>query len=60
MISGLQFIYRDAAHVVTTNAVNVVYIETQVTVRTRTIDPQTGAFMTRVMSEEVRLRGRNY
>jgi prepilin-type N-terminal cleavage/methylation domain-containing protein len=60
VIAGLEFKYRDAAHVVTTTAANVVYIETLVTVRTRTIDPQTGAPMTHVLSEEVRLRGRNY
>jgi Tfp pilus assembly protein PilW len=60
VIDSIQFVYRDAAHVVTANAANVVYVETLVTVRTRTIDPQTGAPATRTLSEEVRLRGRNY
>lgn len=60
VIDGLNFIYRDAARAVTTNPLNVVYVETQVTVRTRTINAVTGAPVTRVLSQEVRIRGRNY
>jgi hypothetical protein len=45
---------------VTNNAANVVYVETQVTVRTRTVEPKTGLPVTRVLSQEVRIRGRNY
>ena len=60
VIAGLLFIFRDVNHAVTTNPLNTVYVETQVTVRTRTIDPNTGAPATRVLSQEVRVRGRNF
>lgn len=60
VISNLLFIYRDVSHNTTTNSLNVVYVETRVTVQTRTIDPSTGAPTTHVLSQEVRLRGRNY
>jgi type II secretory pathway pseudopilin PulG len=60
VIDNLAFIYRDVNHDVTTNANNVVYVETQVTIRTRTIDAATGLPVTRLLTQEVRLRGRNY
>jgi len=60
VIAGLKFIYRKADHTVTTNPANTFYVETQVTVRTRTIDPATQLPLTRVLSQEVRIRGRNY
>lgn len=60
VISDLQFIYKGSDHLPTAVAANVVYVETQVTVRTRTIDPVTGLPQTRVLSQEVRIRGRNY
>lgn len=60
VIQGLNFVYRDASHNVTANAANVIYVETQVTIRTRTIDASTGLPETRLMSQEVRIRGRNY
>jgi type II secretory pathway pseudopilin PulG len=60
VIAGLNFVYRDAGHAVTANPAAVMYVETQVTVRTRTIDAATGLPATRVMSQEVRIRGRNY
>ena len=60
VIDGLTFIYRNSAHGVTTTAANVVYVETQVRVRTRTVDPITGLPNTRTLSQEVRIRGRNY
>lgn len=60
VIDDLRFIYRDAARAVTTNPLNVVYVETQVTVRSRTINAVTGEPVTRVLSQEVRIRGRNY
>jgi type II secretory pathway pseudopilin PulG len=60
VIEDLRFIYRDVARNVTTNPLNVVYVETQVTIRTRTINAATGAPVTRVLSQEVRIRGRNY
>jgi len=60
VIEDLRFIYRDAARNVTTNPLNVIYVETQVTIRTRTINAAAGTPVTRVLSQEVRIRGRNY
>jgi Tfp pilus assembly protein PilW len=60
VIDRLRFIYRDDNHDPTANAENVIYVETQVTVRTRTIDPASGLPETRTLSQEVRIRGRNY
>jgi Tfp pilus assembly protein PilW len=60
VIDGLQFIYRDSTRTPTTNAANVMYVETQVRVRTRTLDPLTGLPNMRTLSQEVRIRGRNY
>jgi type II secretory pathway pseudopilin PulG len=60
VIDNLQFIYRAADRAVTAVAANVVYVETQVTVRTRTLDAATGEPVTRTLSQEVRIRGRNF
>ena len=60
VIANLRFIYRDAAHAVTANAANVIYVETQVTVRTRTVEALTGLPVTRQLTQEVRIRGRAY
>ena len=60
VIDGLLFIYRDVNHEATTNPANVVYVETQVTIRTRTLNPLTMLPETRVLTQEVRLRGRNF
>ena len=60
VIDGLLFVYKDVDHQPTGNPANVVYVETQVTVRTRTINPMTGLPDTRVLTQEVRLRGRNF
>ena len=60
VIEDLRFIYRDAARAVTANPLNVVYVETQVTIRTRTLNAITGDPVTRVLSQEVRIRGRNF
>lgn len=60
VIEDLRFIYRDAARAVTANPLNVVYVETQVTIRTRTLNAITGEPVTRVLSQEVRIRGRNF
>ena len=39
---------------VANNAVNVVYIETRITIRSRTIDPASGAPATRTLTQEVK------
>lgn len=64
VIEGLRFVYRDSTHS-TTDALgdpivpaNVVYVETQITIRTRTIDPSTGAPVIRTISSEARVRTR--
>ena len=63
VIDNLRFVYRNSAHAeldftVPANAASVVYIETQITVRGRTIDVATGAPITRLLTQEVRIRGR--
>ena len=36
---------------------NVRYVETRITIRTRSVDPDTGLPVTRTISSEVRVRG---
>ena len=60
VIDNLTFIYKNSNHEVTAVAANVMYIEIQVRVRTRTIDAATGAPITRTLTQEVRIRGRNF
>lgn len=60
VIEDLLFVFKDVNHDVTLNPINVVYVETQITVRTRAIDPATGLPETRLLTQEVRLRGRNF
>lgn len=63
VVTGLQFIYRDGDHdVLTTNPIDpdeVMYVEIRITVQPRAIGNQTGT-MTRVLSQEVRIKGRNF
>jgi prepilin-type N-terminal cleavage/methylation domain-containing protein len=63
VIEGLEFIFRNAAHAeidkTQMNAAdNVVYIETRITIRSRTIDPASGAPATRTLSQEIKIRSR--
>ena len=62
VIEDLQFIFRNSAHALldssVANPANVVYIETRITIRTRTIDASTGDPMTRTLSQEVKIRSR--
>ena len=60
VIESLLFVFKDVSHVPTVTAANVVYVETQVTVRTRTVNASTGLPETRLLTQEVRVRGRNY
>ena len=60
VIDGLLFVYKDGNHVATADPAKVVYVETQVRVRTRTINPLTMLPETRLLTQEVRLRGRFY
>jgi prepilin-type N-terminal cleavage/methylation domain-containing protein len=62
VITSLQFIYRDGSHNVLAPPVNgaqVMYVETRLTVQPRAIANQ-GAGMTRTLSQEVRIKGRNF
>jgi type II secretory pathway pseudopilin PulG len=63
VIEDLQFIFRDSAHaqlntLVAGNQGNVVYIETRITIRTRTVDASSGQPMRRTLSSEVKIRSR--
>jgi prepilin-type N-terminal cleavage/methylation domain-containing protein len=60
VINGLLFVFKDVNHQPTANEANIVYVETQITVRTRTINPATLLPETRLLTQEVRLRGRNF
>jgi type II secretory pathway pseudopilin PulG len=59
VIDGLTFIYREADRDIATTNATVFYVETQIRVRTRTLDPS-GMPQIRTLSQEVRVRGRNY
>lgn len=63
VIEDLRFIYRDSGRNVLNTTIagnqgNVVYIETRITIRTRTIDASSGQPMTRMLSSEVKIRSR--
>lgn len=63
VIEDLQFVFRASDHSdvdssVANNAVNVVYVETRITIRSRTIDPASGAPATRTLTQEVKIRSR--
>lgn len=60
VIDNLLFVFKNDKHEPTADVANVVYVETQVTVRTRTLNPLTGLPETRLLTQEVRLRGRNF
>ena len=57
VIDDLLFVFYDANHAITASEAQVRYVETRITVRTRTIDPATGLPVTRTISSEVRVRG---
>lgn len=63
VIENLEFIFRDSAHnVIDTsdpdNAADVIYIETRITIRTRTVDAASGGPATRTLTSEVKIRSR--
>jgi type II secretory pathway pseudopilin PulG len=64
VIDNLRFIFKEGDRdvmdgvAIPYNSANVVYIETQVTIRSRTINAETGLPNTRTLSSEVRVRGR--
>src|SRR5688500_15009205 len=64
VIEDLTFVFLNSGRVPIdtddplANPANVVWVETRIRIRTRTIDPATGQPMTRLMSSEVRVRSR--
>ena len=63
VIEDLRFVFRNSTRGVitartTAAAASVVYIETQITIRTRTIDAASGEPMTRTLTQEVKIRSR--
>ncbi len=58
IVTGLQFIYRDAGSNQTAIATTVVFIETVVTVRSRVNNPNTGVPGVYVLRSTVRVRNR--
>jgi hypothetical protein len=59
VIDDLVFIYRDSDRDLIEGGIGAVaYVEVRLTVRTRTPDPSTGAPITRMLSQEFRVRGR--
>ena len=64
VITNLEFVFRDGSHnlinpITVANAPQVMYIETRITVQPRLIANQSGT-TARVMSQEVRIKGRNF
>ena len=58
VVTSLRFVYRNPMRAITTSAANVAFIETQVTVETRTEDLTQARPMTFTLSSEVRVRSR--
>ena len=58
VINGLQFVYLDNNRVATTVQANVFYVQTQITIRSRTVRAGSNAPDTRVLTSEIRVRGR--
>lgn len=63
VIEDLEFIFRNPQHQLldsslVANQANVSFVETRITIRTRTIDAMTGQPETRTLSSEVKVRSR--
>jgi type II secretory pathway pseudopilin PulG len=61
VIGGLQFLYLDSNHqpmVAPITQANIFYVQVQITIRTRTLEAASGLPNTRVLTREVRVRGR--
>lgn len=58
VIGGLEFVYLDSTRAVTNVQANVFYVQTRITIRTRTVEASSGTPNTRVLTREVRVRGR--
>ena len=58
VINDLRFVYYDSNHAVTAVADDVIFVDTQITIQTRTLNPATGLPVTRVVTSEIRVRSR--
>jgi prepilin-type N-terminal cleavage/methylation domain-containing protein len=61
VIDNLQFVYLDSSHTVMAPPIvqaNIFYVQTQITIRTRTAEALSGNPVTRVLTRETRVRGR--
>jgi hypothetical protein len=58
VINGLQFVYLDSNRAPTNVQADVFYVQTRITIRTRTINAQTLNPTTRTLSSEIRVRNR--
>lgn len=61
VIENLEFAYLDADRQpwdATTSTSNIFYVQTIITIRTRTVNANTGTPATRTISSEIRVRGR--
>jgi Tfp pilus assembly protein PilW len=61
VIDNLQFVYLDsnrAAWNSATSTSNIFYVQTNITIRSRTINATSGTYNTRTLSSEIRVRGR--
>lgn len=58
VIDGLEFVYLDSNRNVTTVQADVYYVQTNITIRTRTLDVSMGVPTTRTLTSEVRVRSR--
>ena len=58
VIGGLQFVYLDSNRAVTTVQADVFYVQTQITIRSRTMNGASGQPSTRTLMSEIRVRNR--
>lgn len=58
VIAGLLFIYLDSNRVPTSVQADVFYVQTQITIRTRTMNGASGQPSTRMLMSEIRVRNR--
>jgi Tfp pilus assembly protein PilW len=58
VIDNLEFVYLDSARAVTTVQADVFYVQVRITIRTRTAKAVSGTPDTRMLTREVRVRGR--
>lgn len=58
VVTGLQFVFRNSARAVTATPGAIAFVETRVTVRSRSVDLNLGTPLTYTLASEVRMRSR--